>query len=428
MIESESSHSISAIKKCRVCGKENLEDILSLGVQKHINFLDSADQTHLEAPLEIILCNEKDGGCGLLQLRHTVPGDLLYRTFWYKSGVNQTMRDALSDITKNAENRIELKQNDIVVDIGANDGTLLRTYRTKNLKLVGFEPASNLVKDAQVETTEIINNFFNYDNFAEKFRGQKAKVITSIAMFYDLDDPNTFVSDIVKTLDDDGIWIIQMNYLTTMLENNAFDNIVHEHLEYYSLKSLEKLLERHDLVVFDVELNNINGGSIRTYIRHKHSRKFQTTERVESIREYEKKIGLDDSKPYIEFAKRIDNLKNETYNFIKNEVDNGKKVYAYGASTRGNTLLQFYGLDYKLIHAAADRNSMKWGKKMVGTNIPIISEEQARNDKPDYFLILPWYFIEEFKVREKNYLDNGGKFIMPLPNFQIVTDSKRVQN
>ena len=423
MIKSEIPHSITAIKKCRVCGKENLEDILSLGVQKPINFLDSADQTYLEAPLELILCNEKNGGCGLLQLRHTVPGDLLYRTFWYKSGVNQTMRDALSDITKNAENRIELKQNDIVVDIGANDGTLLRTYRTKNLKLVGFEPASNLVKDAQVGTTEIINNFFNYENFAERFGNQKAKVITSIAMFYDLDEPNTFVNDITKTLDDDGIWIIQMNYLTTMLENNAFDNIVHEHLEYYSLKSLENLLERHNLVVFDVELNNVNGGSIRTYIRHKNSRKFQTTERVENIRKYEKKIGLDDSKPYIEFAKRIDNLKNETYNFIKNEVDSGKKVYAYGASTRGNTLLQFYGLDYKLIHAAADRNPMKWGKKMVGTNIPIISEEQARTDKPDYFLILPWYFIEEFKVREKNYLYNGGKFIMPLPSFQIVSNS-----
>jgi len=419
MIKSEIPNSITVIKKCRVCGKENLEDILSLGVQKPINFLESTDQSCMEAPLELVLCNEKDGGCGLVQLRHTVSGDLLYRTFWYKSGVNQTMREALSDITKNAENRIELKQNDIVVDIGANDGTLLRTYGTKNLKLVGFEPASNLIKDAQVGTTDIINRFFNYENFAERFGNRKAKVITSIAMFYDLDDPNTFVNDIVKTLDDNGIWIIQMNYLTTMLENNAFDNIVHEHLEYYSLKSLENLLERYDLVVFDAELNNINGGSIRTYIKHKNCKKFPITDMVDNIRKYEKKIGLGNSKPYIDFAKRIDSLKNETYNFIKNEVANGKKIYAYGASTRGNTLLQFYDLDNKLIHAAADRNPIKWGKRMVGTNIPIISEEQARQEKPDYFLILPWYFLNEFKNREKEYLKNGGKFIVPLPKFEI---------
>jgi len=412
---------ITLIEGCRVCGNKTLENIISLGEQYLINFLDSQEQQTFSAPLQLVLCNKKNGGCGLLQLKHTVSGDLLYRKFWYKSGINQTMKNALADIVQKAENLVKLEPNDIVVDIGANDGTLLRCYKTKNLRLSGFEPATNLVEEAKVGTTEIINEFFNYENFEEKFGNQKAKVITSIAMFYDLDEPNKFVNDIVKILDDDGIWIIQMNYLTTMLENNAFDNIVHEHLEYYSLKSLEYLLNKFNLVVFDAELNDINGGSIRTFVKHKKCEKYNVTKRVVDIRNYEDKIGLDDYKPYHQFANRIRDLKEQTYNFIKNEVENGKIIYAYGASTRGNTLLQYYDLDYRLVKAAVDRNPSKWGKKIVKTNIPIISEEQARKEKPDYMLILPWYFIDEFRNREKEYLKNGGKFIVPLPTFKIIT-------
>ena len=277
--------------------------------------------------------------------------------------------------------------------------------------------------EANVGTTKIINNFFNYNEFNENFPNEQAKIITSISMFYDLEEPNKFVEDIVKILDEDGIWIIQMNYLVTMLENNAFDNIVHEHLEYYSLNSLEYLLSQHNLEVFDVTINNLNGGSIRTYVKHKNCDKYLITERVQEMRNNETKLELKTSKPYIDFSNRIQKLKNETFEFIKNETENGKKIYVYGASTRGNTLLQYYNLDSKLIKAAAERNPEKWDKKIVGSNIPIISEEQARNENPDYFLILPWYFIDEFLEREKNYLDSGGKFIIPLPEFKLVTKS-----
>jgi len=414
---------IGVCKSCRVCGNQNLDFILSLGDQSLVNFVDSEKQKILTAPLELILCNPKNNGCGLLQLKHTVPSDVLFKKFWYKSGVNQTMKDALADIVNKASGLINLKEGDIVVDIGANDGTLLRSYNIRGLQLVGFEPATNLVKEAKVGTTMIINDFFNYEKFAESFANQKSKVITSIAMFYDLEEPNKFVSDIVKILDTEGIWIIQMNYLTTMLENNAFDNIVHEHLEYYSLSSLEHLLEKHNLSIFDIELNDINGGSLRTYIKHKECNKFPITKRVEEIRQYEKKLGLDNIEPYLEFARRINDLKKKTYDFIKNEVEHGKKVHVYGASTRGNTLLQFYDLDNKLIGAAVDRNPEKWGKRTVPTNIPIISEEQGRREKPDYFLILPWYFIKEFQSRENDYLKGGGKFIVPLPNFKIINST-----
>ena len=412
---------ISESTRCRVCHNTILEEIISLGDQYLVNFLDSENQHIPLAPLELVLCSKNNGGCGLLQLKHTVSNETLYRQFWYKSGVNQTMIDALYDITSSAENLVMLNSNDIVMDIGANDGTLLRSYQNKDLQLVGFEPAANLIEFTKVDTNCIINNFFNYKNFEENFPGRKAKIITSIAMFYDLEDPNEFVSDIVKSLDDDGIWIIQMNYLTTMLENNAFDNIVHEHLEYYSLKSLEELLTPHNLEIFDIELNDVNGGSIRTYIKHKKCDIYPISTKVAEQRKYEEHLNLDSPKPYLEFVDRIKKLKEKTCTFIKNEVKNGKKIYVYGASTRGNTLLQFYELDSEVIQFAIDRNPMKWGKKTAGTNIPIISEEQARKNHPDYFLILPWYFIDEFKSREKEYLQNGGKFIVPLPDFQIIS-------
>ena len=210
-----------------------------------------------------------------------------------------------------------------------------------------------------------------------------------------------------------------------MLSQNAFDNICHEHLEYYSLLSLENLLYRHNLEVFDVELNDVNGGSFRTYIRHQgggvalHIPE-DAIKRVEKMREDEKNLGLQDRSIYDDFVKRVTDLKDKLNAFIKEEVSRGKKVYVYGASTKGNTLLQFYGLDDKLITAAAERNPAKWGKKTIGTNIPIISEEEARQQKPDYFLILPWHFLGEFKEREKVFFEEGGKFIVPLPEFEVI--------
>lgn len=414
-----------ARKECRVCGKQELAPVLSLGMQYLSNFIDGPEQALYAAPIELVLCNKKDGGCGLLQLKHTVPPDLLYRKFWYKSGTNQTMKDALADIVMKAKKMVNLQRGDIVVDIGANDGTLLRCYGNSELKLVGFEPATNLVEEAQVGTTKIINDFFSHSAFAKEFGNNKAKIITSIAMFYDLEKPNEFVKDIVKTLHKEGVWIVQMNYLATMLENNAFDNIVHEHLEYYSLGSLEDLLEKHSLIVFDVELNDINGGSIRTYIKHKDSKLHSVTKRVNKIRSYEDRMNLEDYKTYQKFATRIKNLKEKTYNFVRAKVDKGKMVYVYGASTRGNTLLQYYNLDHRLITAAADRNPVKWGKRTAGTYIPIIPEEQARKERPDYFLVLPWYFIDEFVSRESEFLKSGGKFIVPLPAFKVIQAKKK---
>ena len=410
---------IKKIQACRNCQNNNLKHILNIGNQYLVDFLEEEGE-NFTAPLELVLCDPETNGCGLLQLHHTVSPDLLYRRFWYKSGVNQTIRDDLEEIVRKAEEKVNLENDDIVLDIGANDGTLLRFYKNKSIKPIGFEPATNLLEEASIDTFKIFNEYFNAKSFKSEFGTKKARVITSISMFYDLDKPHDFVGDIKDILDDNGIWILQMNYLVTMLENNAFDNIVHEHLEYYSLQSLEYLLNKHDLEVFDVEQNNINGGSIRVYIKFKNSNKFSISKNVDSVREYEKKIGLNNTKTYLDFAKRILNLREQTCGFIEDEIRDGKKIYVYGASTRGNTLLQYYGLNSELILAAAERNPEKWGKKTVGSKIPIISEKQARSEKPDYFLILPWYFKEEFVKRESEFLQNGGKFLIPLPEFEVI--------
>lgn len=414
------------IHNCRACGSEKLEPILSLGKLFVSDFLgDDEVDKGVKAPLELVLCNVANGGCGLLQLKHTVSDEALYRTYWYLSGTNKTMIDELRGIARVAKELVSLKRGDIVLDVGANDGTLLCGYETKGIVRVGFEPAKNLAKYNRKGTDKIFDDFFNYEAFNKEFGGAKAKIITAIAMFYDLDNPNKFVGDVVKCLDKNGIFIIQMSYLPLMLERNEIGNICHEHLEYYSLLSLENLLSRRNLEVFDVELREINGGSFRIYIKHKSGGesvkiKDGAEKRIEDLKRNEKMLGLDDKNVYDDFVKRIDLLRNKTSEFIVNEAAKGKKIFVYGASTKGNTLLQYYNLNYPLIGAAAERNPAKWGRYTVGTNIPIISEEEARKANPDYFLILPWHFLDEFVKREAGYLKNGGKFIVPMPELKII--------
>ena len=283
---------MSMITECRSCGSTDLTPILSLGLQYPSNFieLNSISDKREQIPLELIFCEKKD--CSLLQLKHTASRESLYKEYWFRSGLNEKMVEALKDITKSVEKRISLSENDIVLDIGCNDGTLLRSYQSK-VRLVGFEPASNLVDEAKEGTDLIINNFFSFYEFVQHFPNERIKVITSIAMFYDLEDPNSFVSDIVNCLDQDGIWIIQMAYLIPMLELNAFDNIVHEHLEYWSLKSLKRLLEEHDLEIFDVELNDVYGGSFRIFVKTKKNDKINIQNSVDEFLKKEDEFGLE---------------------------------------------------------------------------------------------------------------------------------------
>jgi len=356
-----------------------------------------------EYPLDLVLCL----GCSLLQLKVTTPPHVLYtERYGYKSGINNTIKADLKDIVTKAMVKKPLALGDIVIDIGCNDGTLL-SYYPNSVYRVGFEPVKKLAEEAGQYANVMYNEFFNSYSF-----NKKAKIITAISMFYDLDDPNKFVEDLEYMLDEDGIIVIQQNYVAGMLKQNAIDNVVHEHLEYYSLTSLEHLLNRHGLEVFDVEENGINGGSFRTYVRH--------MSKIEKMRCHEKDLKLDDPETYLDWSKEVKHEIAKLYKFIKKVNSEGKKVYLYGASTRGNTLIQYARLNNGLIKAAVERNPEKWGKKILSLQIPIISEEQARVDKPDYMLVLPWFFKDEFIKREREYLDGGGHFIFPLPHFEVV--------
>jgi SAM-dependent methyltransferase len=386
---------------------------------------DEGDGT--KAPLELVRCDR----CTLLQLKHTVPAETMYRNYWYRSGTNRTMCDALADIAHKAARLIHLRGGDTVLDVGCNDGTLLGSYRTPGIYRVGFDPARNLAAYSTKIADTVVSTFFGADAFQAEpeLVGRRPRIVTSIAMFYDLEEPNRFVADIKAVMDPEGLWVVQMSYLPLMLTQNAFDNVCHEHLEYYSLASMEALLDRHAMRVIDVELNDVNGGSFRLYIRNRaaneagfadETHRTLAAERVAAMRANERALGLESKTAYDDFAFRVDRIKRDVTEFIHRQLAAGKTVYVYGASTKGNTLLQYFGLDHRVITAAIERNPEKWGKVTVGTRIPIISEEEGRKRKPDFFLVLPWHFLQEFQTREQDYLRAGGRFIVPMPYFTLI--------
>lgn len=377
-------------KHCRLCNFNGLKEVLTLGNQCISAFVET-DSPPITAPLDLVICAE----CNLLQLKHTTNPKILYTdNYGYRTGLNTTMIQEMKNITNSTIGRKKLKENDVIVDIGASDGTLLNFFPKNTLK-VAFEPVKKFASYYKGKETILIQDFFNLKSYLD-IVGKKAKVITAIAMFYDLDKPNSFLKDITKILDDDGILIIQQNYLPKMLQEGTFDNISHEHNCYYSIATLQTLLNRHNLEIFDVEFSPINGGCFRTFIR------------------------FSNNLPYERFKNEMESNIDKLSTFINSEYKKGKKIWIYGASTRGNVILQAARLAYPVISGASERNPEKWGKKTLGTNIPMYSEEEARKIHPDYFLVLPYWFGPEFLEREKKYLESGGKFIFPLPRFKII--------
>jgi len=367
---------------------------------------------------------------GAARLEKCTPIHSMFGKYWYRSGINQTMRTELKGIVDSVTSVQKLNEGDLWLDIACNDGTLL-SFVPDGIKKLGIDPAEDsFVAESSKIADDIVQDYFTLENFKKsKFKKKKAKVVTCIAMFYDLDEPVDFLKDVSKVMDDDGLFVIQMSYTPLMIKQLAFDNICHEHVYYWGLASMEKLLKKAGLKIVDCQVNDVNGGSFRIYIKKKKSAvtSFATAPyrdvcnvRVESLLKWEKGLKLDKEEIWLDFFNRIEALKKETVDFIKAEKAKGKVICGYGASTKGNTLLQYFGLDNTLIDAIAERSHYKFGLKTIGTNIPILSEEDVRAMNPDYMLVLPWHFIAEFVKREDEFLSKGGKFIVPCPTFEII--------
>jgi SAM-dependent methyltransferase len=357
--------------------------------------------------------------CGLLQMEYTVPPEVLYTAYWYRSGTNSTMRNHLRGITESVTSHIENLQA-TVLDIGCNDGTLLGFYPDSFAKF-GVDP-SDVSQEVSGDVT-VVQDIFPSAELLSRLDGKTCDIITSIAMFYDLEDPVYFTKGIKKILSHDGVWVFEMSYMPTMLKMNSYDTICHEHIEYYSLAVIENILKQADMKIFNVSLNDINGGSLRCYATHSNGFKHKKSEfeqNIKAMRQEEFDLELDSDKPYKHFQDRINVHREELNSLLKKLKKGGKRIHIYGASTKGNTILQWCGIDHRIIEFAAERNPDKYGAMTLGTDIPIISEDESRAMNPDYYLVLPWHFKVEFLEREREMLEKGIGFIFPLPTIEII--------
>jgi NDP-4-keto-2,6-dideoxyhexose 3-C-methyltransferase len=416
---------IKPISKCRICGNKNLVSILDLGEQVLTGvFPKTPGERITKGPLELVKCVE-DGpsGCGLVQLKHSYEQAEMYgENYGYRSGLNRSMVEHLRGRVKKATDLVTLKTGDLVIDIGSNDSTTLQSYPAdKGLRLVGIDPTGAKFRQYYPGHIDLIPDFFSAAKVKERFGSLKAKIVTSIAMFYDLESPMDFMRQVHEVLDDDGIWVFEQSYMPLMLEHDSYDTVCHEHLEYYGFKQIKWMTDAVGFKVLDVEFNGANGGSFAVTVAKKASRHAENTTKVEAILAEEKRKGLSTLKPYEEFKQRVMDQRDKAVEFVRKANAKGKKIFGYGASTKGNVILQLCGFTPKEIPLIAEVNPEKFGRFTPGTLIPIVSEADAKAKNPDYFLVLPWHFKGNIIERERNYLNGGGALVFPLPQIEIVT-------
>ena len=398
------------IKTCRSCQSTKLESVIDLGMQYQSDFRKD-DLKSDKHPLHMVRCLD----CNFCQLTETSPFEEMYtENYGFKSDVNEVIMADLKDIVNQAVTYVP-NRNLKVLDIGNNDGFLTSCY-PKGTFRVGVDPIKKLSDEALAKgrVDVAINEFFPPK---EKIQ-HRFDIITAISCFYDVEDPYSFLQNMVDLLKDDGVLTIQQNYLLATLQNNAYDNICFEHIGYHTLKSMEYLFDRCGLECVDVSTSMVNGGVLRTVCQKKGVG--VATKAVQAQRDIETAYGLDTDTPYRRFANNVKNTAHELKELIDSINASGKKCYIYGASTRGGTIWQYVGLDVKDLPFAVERNPDKVGKKIAAIGVPIISEEQARLDKPDYMLVSIWFFFDSVCQREQDYLNAGGRLIKPLPELEVV--------
>ena len=415
---------LKEIKKCRICGNDELASILDLGVQAMTGIFPKDREEAISAePLELVKCVEDKecGHCGLVQLKHSYDAGVMYgQNYGYHSGLNRSMVGHLKDKVRKILATVPLGPGDMVIDIGSNDATLLKAYPENGLVLVGIDPTGIKFKKYYPKHIELIPDFFDAEVIKKNFGNRKAMVITSIAMFYDLESPLDFMRQVHSILDDNGIWVFEQSYMPAMLDMNSYDTVCHEHSEYYRLKQIKWMAGRAGFKIMDVEFNDVNGGSFSITAAKSRSGYRERSDITENILREETAKGLDGLKPYEDFNKRVFKHRDELRGMINMLKGKGKKIIGYGASTKGNVILQFCSLTDKDIPCIAEVNEDKFGCYTPGTYIPIIDEKKARAMAPDCFFVLPWHFKSNILAKERTYLKSGGKLLFPLPRIEVI--------
>lgn len=406
----------SNIECCRVCGSDNLEEIFSLGEQCLTGVFPKAGSPDPSSgPVDLLLCHN----CGLVQLRQSYQLAEMYGdNYGYRSSLNNSMVEHLRKKIHKLEQLAGIKSDDLVIDIGSNDATSLKAYDIKCHR-VGIDPTSAKFREYYTDGIEHIEDFFSAETFKKFYPNKKAKIITSIAMFYDLESPIDFAKDIYKVLADDGLWHFEQSYLPTMLQATAYDTICHEHLEFYDLEVIQFILREAGFDMIEAELNDINGGSIAITACKQGAGYRLKKDEIDSILQREQNVGFRSINTYQKFVERIQTHKSELVQLLSRIKAEGKTVLGYGASTKGNVLLQYCGIDSNLLPAIVEINQEKFGSMTPGTHIPIISEAEGKRLEPDYYLVLPWHFRENIISKETDFLHQGGKLIFPLPKLEI---------
>lgn len=405
------------ITRCRICGSDLLTLVLSLGKQQLTGiFPRSKDEVLVRGPLELLWCTH----CGLLQLAHSYDSAKMYGTnYGYRSGLNKSMVRHLTAKIHHLERVSDLQPGDTVIDVGSNDATSLKAYTRGGLQRIGIDPTGDKFRSFYPSEISLIPEFFSAEA-TKKLQRKQAKIVTSIAMFYDLEDPIYFASQVAEILDDAGIWHFEQSYMPSMLRLCSYDTICHEHIEYYSLSVVKFVLDRVGMEILDVQMNAINGGSFAVTAAKRGSGRGSNRALVEWLLGQESRMGLDTPRPYRDFEERVYRHRADLSRLLEALNADGKLVLGYGASTKGNVVLQFCGVSDREVPAIAEVNEDKFGAFTPGTHIPIISEAQARAMKPDYFLVLPWHFKEGIIQREAEFLAGSGKMIFPFPEIEIV--------
>jgi NDP-4-keto-2,6-dideoxyhexose 3-C-methyltransferase len=406
------------ISKCRICKNTQLVEVLDLGVQTLTGvFPRTRAQEVTAGPLKLVKCTGDDDVCGLLQLQHTYDlGELYGDNYGYRSGLNSSMVAHLHGKVRRILERVTLTDDALIIDIGANDSTTLQAYPTRGCTLVGVDPTGAKFRKFYPSHIQLIPDFFSAATVREHFGERKAAVVTSFSMFYDLEEPMTFMKEIAEVLDDEGVWVLEQSYMPTMLERNSYDTVCHEHLEYYALKQIKWMTDRLGLKIIDVEFNDINGGSFSLMVAKQASSHAESPQ-VSAILEKEARTGLDTLQPFEDFAKRVAASRTTLRAFLDEAKQFGKTVCALGASTKGNVLLQYCKMTETDIARVGEVNPDKYEAFTPGSLLPIVSEEDVLAMQPDYLLVLPWHF-RGFFVEHPRYF--GHNLIFPLPQLELV--------